>query len=337
MTRLLMEMFARGELPNVQAIDIEPVYGYAGRIVYRNGAVRLFRRTNTGINNHGASEIAKDKGYSKYFLAQLGYQTPPGQVFLLPEYLARIDQNDRFHDISHAQIAHIYDYITSTIGYPCFLKPNDGTKGIGVHKCFDAKDVRVALDDYQREPVNLVLAEQMVPYPDYRVLVLNGEVICCYLRRPLAIIGDGHSTIHELLLQRQATLKSSGRRTRINPDDPRIGRKLHKSGWSYATVPQAGEELPLYDISNLSVGGVGEDMSQYIHPHWRTLCTSVVRDMGLIFCGVDIACADIGNPQADYSIFEINSSPGMGNYASIGPAQRAIVYDLYRRVFDMVS
>ena len=40
-TRVLLELFAAGSLPNVVTVQVEPVYGYAGRIVYRDGAVRL--------------------------------------------------------------------------------------------------------------------------------------------------------------------------------------------------------------------------------------------------------------------------------------------------------
>ena len=79
-TRVLIELFESGSLPNVASIQIEPVYGYVGRIVYRDGKVRFFRGSSMGVNRLGASEIARDKGYTKFFLEQLGYATPRGQV-----------------------------------------------------------------------------------------------------------------------------------------------------------------------------------------------------------------------------------------------------------------
>ena len=83
-TKLLIDLFNEGELPNIVSVDVEPTYGYVGRMTYRDGAVRFFRGSSMGINRLGASEVARDKGYTKYFLDRLGYRTPTGRVFLLP-------------------------------------------------------------------------------------------------------------------------------------------------------------------------------------------------------------------------------------------------------------
>jgi D-alanine-D-alanine ligase-like ATP-grasp enzyme len=336
MTRLLLDLYAQGELPHIVSIDVEPEYGYAGRIVYANGGVRLFRRTNTGINNHGASEIAKDKGYTKYFLHQLGYATPPGKVFLLPDYLHTIERNlSRFGVDSYAGIEQINDYIQSEVGYPCFLKPNDGTKGIGIFKCHTPTEIVRVVDGYQQDGVKLALVEQMVTMPDYRVLVLRDEVICCYQRFPLALVGDGTHTITELLELHQQHLAKTGRRTRIAMDDGRIQEKLQRLGHTLKTVLPHGERVEVYDISNLSVGGTAKDCTALLHPYWQTLCIQVTAAMGLSLCGVDLACADIGDPKAAYSILELNSSPGLANYVALGPAQRDVVRNMYRQVFGV--
>ncbi|MBC8170224.1 MAG: hypothetical protein H7X77_01070, partial [Anaerolineae bacterium] len=83
-TRVLLDLYNAGELPNIASLEIEPDYGYVGRIVYQNGSVRLFRGTNLDVNLNGAAEIARDKGYTRYFLHNLGYQVAPGKVFVLP-------------------------------------------------------------------------------------------------------------------------------------------------------------------------------------------------------------------------------------------------------------
>jgi len=71
-TRILLDLFQSSELPNVREVDIELEYGHAGRIVYQNGSIQMFRAAKLGINSLGASEIANDKGYAKYFLDVLG-------------------------------------------------------------------------------------------------------------------------------------------------------------------------------------------------------------------------------------------------------------------------
>ncbi|QBD76632.1 hypothetical protein EPA93_11710 [Ktedonosporobacter rubrisoli] len=42
-TRMLIDIFLCGELSSVGEIDIEPEFGYVGRIVYLSGAVGMIR------------------------------------------------------------------------------------------------------------------------------------------------------------------------------------------------------------------------------------------------------------------------------------------------------
>ena len=49
-------------------LNIEPRYGFVGQIVRKDGRKRYFRDTNFDVNSSGAYKIAKDKGYTAYFL-----------------------------------------------------------------------------------------------------------------------------------------------------------------------------------------------------------------------------------------------------------------------------
>lgn len=336
-THILIDLYQTGQLTNVTSIDIEPVYGHVGRIVYTDGSVRLFRNTNVGVNNHGASEISADKGYTKYFLQRLGYSTPAGKVFLLPNYLELIDRNlsrFQFNNVNYARIEDIYNYIGNAIGYPCFIKPNDGSQGHGVNKCYSLDDVQGVITDYQQEGIKLLLAEELIPFPDYRVVIFRNQVIACYLRRPLEVIGDGTSTISGLLQQKQQQITIQKRRVQIKTDDPRIVKTLRRRNITLETVPQLGEIIQIYDVSNLSAGGEAEDYTDQIHEHWRSLCIRIAADLGLTFCGIDLACESILDPGSRYSILETNASPGLDNYATSGERQTGIVRDLYKQIFN---
>ncbi len=334
-TRTLIDLFSSGLLPNVESIQIEPVYGYVGRIVYRNGLVRLYKGSSMGINNLGASEISKDKGYTKYFLSALGYATPQGQVFLLPRFIELIDKNlGRYGFNEYADAGKIQEYVEQGMGYPCYIKPNEGSQGRGIEKCLNATELREALARLAEEGALKALVEKAVPYPDYRVVVLGGEVLSCYLRKPLRIAGDGRSTVRELLAQRQALFEAQGRDTVIDLEDHRIDKKLAACGLTRETVLSQDHSFQIYDVSNLSVGGDSEDFTDRIDPRWKKLCIEVTAAMGLRFCGVDLACEDICNGASAYSILEINAAPGLDNYAASGDRQAAVVRDLYRKVFN---
>jgi D-alanine-D-alanine ligase-like ATP-grasp enzyme len=334
-TRVLIELFESGALPNVASVQIEPVYGYVGRIVYRDGTVRFFRGSSMGMNRLGASEIARDKGYTKFFLEQLGYSTPRGKVFLSARFVEMIDKNlGRFGFTEFAHCDQVLEYVGQTLGYPCYLKPNEGSQGRGIERCGNPEEVLEALERYAADGALKVLVEQAIPYPDYRVVVLGDEVISCYLRKPLSLTGDGVSTIHALLAERQRQFLDDGRDTVINLEDSRLDRALSREGWTRETVLPPGRAWQAFAVSNLSVGGDSEDFTDRIHPRWRELCIEISAAMGLRFSGVDIACEDICRADAGYSVLEINAAPGLDNYAASGPRQADLVRDLYRRVFN---
>jgi D-alanine-D-alanine ligase-like ATP-grasp enzyme len=337
-TRLLLDLFQSGELPNICEITVEPEYGYAGRIVYQNRSVRLFRGADVGINASSARQIAADKGYTKYFLTLLGYETPPGKVFLLPDYISALDKALARYAFQHyARVEEIDPYIVATPGYPCFIKPNEGAQGKGIYKCWNKQDVESAVAHYQRDQTRTLLVEKAITWPDYRVVVLRDEVIACYRRTPLAVRGDGISTIKELLLQKRAHLIATSRPALIDMDDTRIVRQLARSNYHLETVLPRHVVCQILDVSNLSAGGELEDFTERINQRWREMCIAVTADMGLGFCGIDLACADIESPQAEYSILEINDSPSLANYAATGEEQYGRVRGLYKKIFEKES
>lgn len=326
-TRLLIDLFLHGELPAIREIEIEPEYGYVGRIVYHTGVVRMFRGARVDLNLFGASEVATDKGYTKYFLKQLGYSVPRGRIFLLarPSSRALPDMQALVSEVDH--------YISEQIGYPCYLKPNAQAQGNGVRKCLDVEDVAAAIADRQQSHSQLFLVEEAIAWPDYRVVVLDNEVVACYRRTPFFIVGDGISTIRHLLERKQAGLVGAGRASSFDANDQRIAHKLRKHGLHFEMVLPPERRYNLHDISNLCAGGEAEDYTERIGGSWRAFCVKLVADMGLRLCGVDLACADLEQPAAAYSILEINAFPGLSNYATLGEKQTAIVRTLYQRIF----
>jgi D-alanine-D-alanine ligase-like ATP-grasp enzyme len=334
-TRLLVDLFHNGELPHVSGIDVEPVYGYVGRIEYHNGSVRLFRGTDLNINRHAAAEMAKDKGYTKYFLRRLNYNTPSGQTFVTPRYLAIIQPHfDRYDFHDHVTIDDIPAYVESTIGYPCYVKPNDGSQGKNVDRCDNREELDAAVANICATCTDLILVEAMVDLPEYRVVVYDGQVICAYGRHPFQVTGDGNSTIVQLIAVRQAEFESLGRSVKFDATDPAFLRRLERYSYTLDTVLADGDVLRLNDVANLSVGGEAVDVTGLLADAWAAFCVELAQTVGLTLCGVDLACADIEDGQSDYSIIEINSTPSLSHYASLGSEQNQRVRDFYRRIFD---
>lgn len=334
-TRLLIELYNGGELPNLSELIVEPRYGYVARMVYTNGGIRLMRRTNVGINNHGACEISTDKGYSKYFLQQLGYRVPRGTVFLMKKYRDLIHRNlSRYDFDDYNEAGQMLDYIEDVLGFPVFIKPNEESQGKGVFKCYDAKDVSAAHLAAVERGEDKLIVEEAIRWPDYRVVVLDDEVVCAYQRLPFTVIGDGSSSIRQLMIAAHDHFDAIGRDVAITVNDPRIERILKRRGYTLDSVPDDGTSVQLADVANLSAGGDAVDVTTDLHPKWRAMCIALTRDMGLRFCGVDLACDDITDPASDYSIIETNASPGLDNYAALDPAHMVTVRAMYQRIFN---
>lgn len=304
-------------------VNIEPRYGYAGQIVLPNGAKRYFRNTNFDLNPLGASEIARDKDYAAYFLRSMGYPVPRGDSFFSPRW-SRIIASTR-NKVAAYRFAR-------RLGFPVIVKPNSKSQGWGVTKVYTKRE----FDDAVRficERENVFLVQQVARGADFRLVVLDGEVISAYERIPLSVIGDGRRSIRELLLQKQRLFRRTGRDTNIKTNDFRIAMGLRRRGMSLRAVPRQGATVPLLDNANLSSGGDARDVTNILHRKWRELAVRVTRDMGLRFCGVDLMTEGaITDPPGRYTILEINAAPGLDHYASSGKKQRRIVERLYLRV-----
>ncbi len=310
--------------PRIGAVvNLEPKWKTAGQIVFANGRKRYFRYSSIDLNPLGASEIAKDKDYARHFMAGLGYPAVPGQTFYHPEW-AKMFAPDCGPPFGWK--------CALELGLPVILKPNAGSQGRGV-ACVSS---RQEFDDAVVEIFKIdrvAIVQPKLSGNDYRVVVLDGEVISAYQRVPLNVTGDGVSSIRELLRIKQADFVSIGRDTRINPDDSRTASKLGRQDMSLETVPPRDRVVQLLDNANLSCGGDAIDVTDQVSADVRRLCTQLARDMGLRLCGVDLMVSGtLMDPLLDYAILEINAAPGLDHYAMTGERQRQIVEDLYLKV-----
>jgi D-alanine-D-alanine ligase-like ATP-grasp enzyme len=101
-------------------------------------------------------------------------------------------------------------------------------------------------------------------------------------------------------------------------------------------VPAAGHALRLLDSSNLSTGGEARDITDRLDPELGRIAARAARTVGLVLCGVDLIADDATRPSPEYKILEVNGSPGLDNYAALGPAQRQRVESMYRRMLGLL-
>ncbi len=308
-------------------VELEPEYGFAGELILPSGKRHLFRNTNFNVNPAGSTEIAKDKAYTNYFLRKHGVQVPDGKTFFSEALNGNLAPEKRRGLNEASQYA-------ATLGFPVFAKPNNLSQGALVDKLSNHHDLRQhLLEIFQK--TNVALVERPHPGRDYRVVVLGDNVISAYERIALSVEGNGESTIDELLLHAQAALSEAGRpNAEIDPQDPRIDRKLRELALTRSDVLPTGKTVALLDNANLSTGGRSIDVTNNIHPSFAALATRSARILGLQLAGVDVLADDLsksieGQP---WVVLEVNAAPGLDNYASLGSEQHARVVGLYREI-----
>ncbi|EFA69362.1 cyanophycin synthetase [Cylindrospermopsis raciborskii S07] len=305
-------------------ILIEPEYELIGHITFSNGKRTVFRNTRFNINGFGSANLAQDKAFSNYFLGTLGYKVTEGKTFLSDKMCQKV-ANSRNIDEG-------WQY-AKKLGLPVIVKPLNLSSGVLVTKVYNENEYyEVAKKIFNVQSVLIV--ERFYLGNDFRILVLDNEVMAAYQRFPLSITGNGKSTILELLTIKREELVKKVEKISIDLADFRIFKNLQKQNLTFESIPPQGVTVYLLDNANLSTGGQAVDMTDNIHPDFQQLAINITRDMGLRLAGVDILTPDITQPLADYTLLEVNSAPGLTHYASLGEKQRQQVEHLYRKILQ---
>lgn len=327
LTKLLIKL-----APRVGAkFVVEDEWHIAGQIIYPNGVVRSMRYLTLDLNNVASADIARDKDYAKFFMKYHGYPVARSQTFFEDSWAKMLG--------SSRTISEAINYANKK-GYPVMVKPNSKSQGTGVcvvHNDAELKNTLRKIFKIDR----VALVEEYKPGHDYRVVVCDGEVISAYQRVALSVVGDGKSSILNLLKQKQRSFEKMGRDTRIDFEDIRIRLKLKKQKFSFKSILKKGEKVFLLDNANLSTGGDSVDMTDKIHKSFYKIATKLTADMGLRIAGVDIMITsgditqDVKN--CEYYIIEINAAPGLDHYVTTGAKQKKIVEAMYLKILKALG
>ncbi|MEA5550131.1 cyanophycin synthetase [Anabaena cylindrica UHCC 0172] len=308
-------------------ILVEPEYELVGHITFKNGKKSCFSTTKLNINGFGSASLAKDKAFSNFFLRQFGYNVPEGQTFFNEQICNKLSNPRNIDDgFNYAQ----------KLGFPLIVKPLNLSQGILVTKIDNQVEYYEVAEKILAKNSGLIV-ERFCSGNDYRVVVLDHEIMAAYQRIPLSITGDGKSNILELIHHKQEKFVKDGRRKIIDFNDFRIHQKLQKQNLSFDSIIPQNKIVYLLDNANLSSGGESIDCTETIHPDFQQLSINITKDMGLRLAGVDIITSDITQPIVDYTLLEVNGSPGLSNYAASGEMQAKKVENLYLKVLQALE
>lgn len=247
-------------------------------------------------------ELACDKEDTKFLLEKAEIEVPRGEIIRM-----------------ESSLKESCDYV----GFPLVIKPVDGNHGRGI--TVDIQNYDDALIAFRQAKESskrgAIIVEKYITGSDYRLLVINNKLVAGALRSPAHVIGDGKSTVEELI----DIVNSDPRRgyghenvlTQITVNE--LTKTILKDkNYSLDTVIEKGEVLVLKDTANLSTGGTAEDITDIIHPANVSMAERISKIIDLDICGIDIMTTDISKPLSETggAVLEVNAGPGFRMHLS---------------------
>lgn len=153
-----------------------------------------------------------------------------------------------------------------------------------------------------------VILQEQVFGDEVRFAVIDGKVSAALMRRTPRVIGDGVSTVAELVKienkQREAIDFSL-------VEYPLLTQELIHKSVDMSAVPDKGEVVELSRATMISRGCSVYDVLDEIHPSYIDIVEQLVRELDAGFIVVDIFLKDFREPAADdnYWFIEFNTSP----------------------------
>lgn len=262
-------------------------------------------------------DLAGDKEDTKRILSQAYIPVPRGHVIETPEEL---------------------DEAIDELGFPLVIKPINGNHGRGVTTNIINHDMAATAFALAKAISDEIIAERFITGQDYRFLVINYKLVAVAKRTPAMIIGDGKSTVAQLIDEvNKDPRRGEGHEkilTKIIIDE--ITKNiLSEKRLSLQSVLPLGEILFLKDTANISTGGTARDVTDLVHPYNVLMAERIARLLQLDICGVDIIATDINVPITEKigAVLEVNAGPGFRMH--LAPA-KGIARNVAAPVIDML-
>jgi cyanophycin synthetase len=197
----------------------------------------------------------------------------------------------------------------------CVVKPSDGTSGgNGVTTGIETRGqlLRGAVNAAGYSARSLI--EEQVKGDTIRLLYLDGQLLDAVKRCPPAVLGDGKSSISQLvqgLNQRRLDAGYLLAQVTLYYDTD-MKRTLARQNFSWRSVPADGQRVVLKGVINDNMAEENESVADHV-------CQSIVEAgsraadlIGVRLAGIDVITPDIrqGLEHSGGKILEVNTTPG---------------------------
>ena len=240
-----------------------------------------------------AEGISKDKDLTKSLLQACGVPVPEGRIVDSPK-----DAWEAAEDI----------------GLPVVVKPSDGNHGRGVSTELMTREEVAAAYQLADAEGSEVIVERFIPGNEHRLLVIGGQVAAAAKGETVSIIGDGQSSIRQLI---DAQINSDPRRGEAEEfpldlicidKNPSVVFEIERQGYVVESILPKNTAIIIQRNGNMAM-----DVTDSVHPEVAAAATLAARVVGLDIAGIDLVAKDISQPLDGQrgAIVEVNAGPGL--------------------------
>lgn len=254
--------------------------------------------TKTSLDNYASILAMENKVLTKQILNEHGIRVPKGLNYT-DSTMAKAD----------------FQYFKNKA---VVIKPKSTNFGLGITIIKNNDDVRIfeRAIDIAFEADQSILIEEFIDGKEFRIFVMNDEVVGILHRVPANVTGKGMHTIRELVVEKNKDpLRGKGYHTPL--EKIQLGEAelmfLKAQNKDFDTVPLENETVFLRENSNISTGGDSIDFTDDIPESYKKIAVKATQALGVKITGLDMIIPDYTQEAGDdnYAIIELNFNPAI--------------------------
>jgi cyanophycin synthetase len=214
------------------------------------------------------------------------------------------------------------------------VKPADASLSRGLTMAITSYEQLIEAVRYAKTFSSNVLIQQQVEGEEIRFTLLQGKVEAALLRQTPRVVGDGASTIAELIKREN----EHRRQLRLEyVTYPQLDETLIDSKFLASTQVPSKEEIVELNRSTMIRGGCSVyNILDNIDDSYIQKIESLTAGLGADFIVADVFCSDFTLPAADgnYQLIEFNTAPALKLYYGCRDGKQ---FDIARRLATMID
>ena len=266
-------------------------------------------------NGATASTLASDKYFANRILEAAGVPTLGGEYFFLHD-------RHRAHRPAGHEREDALEYLKK-LGGSAFIKPLSGSRGDFAQNLHSEAQLVRYLDDVLRY-YDSVLIQPLVSGLEYRIFLLDEDVVYTARKYPPSITGDGVRPICDLLTAHNDALRSRG----LSPASFAADRDA-----ALDKVLPKGARWEIPGRMNLSAGGTMA-LEEPRSGAAIAVASKAARALGLRVAAIDMF-AEIGGQADAMKVIEVNSNPSIRLLEESG--RDDLILKIWRHTFSAMG